>query len=137
MLSAAQRKQLGDLAGLSGIDLLLQFGSTVSGKTHAASDLDVAVRFVGQYPDRHRLGSFMQALQAIVPDREVDVSLINGADPLHLFKICEACVLLHGNPRDLCELKLLAFKRYQDHRRFFAMEAAFVDRFLEKRGGHR
>ena len=65
-------------------------------------------------------------LQALVPGRDVDVALINGADPLFLKKITERCRLLYGSPSALHELKLYAFKRYQDHRRFLAMERAYV-----------
>jgi len=34
--------------------------------------------------------------------------------------------LLYGPTRPLHELKIYAFKRYQDHRRFLAMERAYV-----------
>jgi hypothetical protein len=40
---------------------------------------------------------------------------------------------VYGDPRALEELKIYAFKRYQDHRRFFAMERAYVERFLRER----
>jgi predicted nucleotidyltransferase len=33
--------------------------------------------------------------------------------------------------RQLQELKIYAFKRYQDHRPYFVMERAFVDRFVQ------
>jgi hypothetical protein len=36
--------------------------------------------------------------------------------------------LLHGSPRRLHELKMYAFKRYQDHRRYLAMERDYVAR---------
>jgi hypothetical protein len=65
-------------------------------------------------------------LQTLVSGREVDVALINGADPLFLKKITEQCQLVYGSPRALHELKMYAFKRYQDHRRFLAMERAYV-----------
>jgi hypothetical protein len=41
--------------------------------------------------------------------------------------------LLAGTPRALAELRLRAFRRYQDHRRFLAMEQQHVDRFLAAR----
>ena len=75
------------------------------------------------------------ALQEVLPDRQVDLAVINRADPLLLKKITERCQLLFGDPRDLEELKIYAFKRYQDHRRYFAMEQAFVDRFVNERAG--
>ena len=57
---------------------------------------------------------------------------MNHADPLFLKKILERCQLLYGSPRVLAELRMYAFRRYQDHRRFLALEQAYVKRSLEK-----
>ena len=109
-----------------GVRLLLQFGSTVSGRVHAASDVDLAVLLERRPPSLDAHLDLIGDLQALVSDRDVDVALLNGADPLLLKKITEQCRLLYGSPRALHELKIYAFKRYQDHRRFLAMEAAYV-----------
>lgn len=47
---------------------------------------------------------------------------------LFLKKITEACRLLYGDPRDLQRLRIFAFKRYQDHRRYLDLERRFVAR---------
>jgi len=60
----------------------------------------------------------------------VDLAVINRADPLFLKQILEPCRLLYGAPRTLAELKMYAFRRYQDHRRFLAMEREYVRRKL-------
>jgi predicted nucleotidyltransferase len=120
--------RLAEVCRAHGIRLLLQFGSTVSGRTHAASDMDLAV-LLEQRPAS--LGAHVELaadLRALLPGQEVDVALINGADPLFLKKITEHCQLLYGSPRALSELKIYAFKRYQDHRRCLAMERAYVSR---------
>ena len=39
-----------------------------------------------------------------------------------------ADVLLYGDLTDLRDQRLYAFKRYQDHRRFFALERDYVRR---------
>ena len=109
-----------------GIRLLLQFGSTVSGRTHAASDIDLAALVERRPASLEAYAELIADLQALVPERDVDVALINVADPLFLKRITEQCRLLHGSPRALHELKIYAFKRYQDHRRFLAMERAYV-----------
>ena len=69
-------------------------------------------------------------LQSLYPDREVDLALLNRADPLFLRKITERCRLLYGAERALYELKMYAFKRYQDHRRYLALEREWVDKAL-------
>lgn len=73
-------------------------------------------------------------LQSLEPDREVDVALINGADPLFLKQITQQCRLLYGSERLLHELKIYAWKRYQDHRRFLAMERDYVNRKIGAAG---
>lgn len=120
--------RLASVCRTHGIRLLLQFGSTVSGRTHVASDIDLAVLMQRRPDSLDEYVELVTDLQALIPGREVDVALINGADPLFLKKITERCRLLHGSERALHELKIYAFKRHQDHRRFLAMERAYVSR---------
>ncbi len=111
-----------------GVRLLLQFGSTVSGRTHAQSDVDVAV-LLDRAPATLAVAGEMAAdLQPLFPSREIDLAIVNTADPLFLKQIVYRCRLLYGTPRTLAELKIYAFKRYQDHRRFLMMEREYVRR---------
>ncbi len=112
------------------IVLLLQFGSTVTGRTHAASDVDLDVLVKERPRSLEVYSEIIADLQSLIPDREVDVALINGADPLFLKNIAEQCRLLYGSTRALQELRIYAFKRYQDHRRFLAMERTYVTRTM-------
>ena len=118
------------LAARHGVVLLLQFGSSVSGATHAHSDLDLAVlvKHVPRSLEAH--AALVQDLQDLFPDAEVDLAFINRADPLFLKKITESCRLLHGSAQALRQLEIYAFKRYQDHKKYLAMERHFVARSL-------
>jgi len=71
-------------------------------------------------------------VQGLYPGRELDVAVMNHADPLFLKKIVERCQLLYGSPRVLAELRMYAFRRYQDHRRFLAVERSYVRRSLQR-----
>jgi predicted nucleotidyltransferase len=125
-------RALDDIARRHGILLLLQFGSTTSGRARADSDLDLAVllehapRSLTEYTD------LIGDLQALTPDREVDIAILNTADPLFLKKITETAGLVYGSQRRLHEFKMYAFKRYQDHRRFLALERDYVARTLRR-----
>jgi predicted nucleotidyltransferase len=121
---------LKEIADKHGIELIVEFGSMVTGHVHPRSDVDLAVLFRGRTPPFRELAGLGHELQALHPGREVDVALINHADPLFLRKITERCRLLHGSPRRLAELKVYAFKRYQDHRRYLALEPEYVRRTL-------
>jgi predicted nucleotidyltransferase len=120
------------IARRHGARLLVQFGSTVSGRVHDASDVDVAVFFEGD-PTYTRLGALLADLEPIFRGRVVDLGLLNRADPLFLKKVLENARLLAGSPRDLARLRLYAFRRYQDHRRFLRLEDRHLDRFLAAR----
>jgi predicted nucleotidyltransferase len=122
------------IARRHGARLLVQFGSTVSGHAHAASDVDVAVFFEGD-PNYTRLGGLLADLEPVFQGRVVDLGLLNRADPLFLKKVLENARLLAGSPRDLALLRLYAFRRYQDHRRFLRLEERHLDRFLAARAG--
>ena len=122
--------ELDRIAHTYGIRLLLQFGSSVTGRTHPRSDVDLGVLL-----DRPRLSlgehaELVHALQRRFPEHEVDLAILNHADPLFLKKVTDNCRLLHGSPSKLQRLKLLAFKRYQDHRKYLDLERRFVARAL-------
>lgn len=114
------------------VRLLLQHGSTVSGHVHANSDLDLAALFDDDQASLANVGALSADLQELYPGRDVDVAVINHADPLFLKKILEGCELLLGSPRVLAELQMYAFRRYQDHRRFLALERPYVRRTVQR-----
>ena len=130
MIVAPDQQALESLAKRYGITLILQFGSSVTGNTHARSDIDLAIQTPGVSLSFRDHAELVHDLQALFPDREVDVAFVDRADPLFLKKITEACRLLYGDPRALQRLEIYAFKRYQDHRRYLDLERRFVARSI-------
>jgi predicted nucleotidyltransferase len=125
---------LAEIASRHGAALLVQYGSTVSGPTHEASDVDLGVLYDRPPPSLFDQGGLIADLQEHFPGRTVDLAVLDRADPLFLKKVLERCRLLAGSPRRLAELKICAFKRHQDHRPYLALERAYVDRVLAERG---
>ena len=119
------------LASRLGIALIVRFGSTVTGRTHPGSDIDFGVLFE-QMPGLEAELDVAAGLQALNRGREVDLAVLNRADPLLLKQVADAAVLEYGTPQRLEAFKRLAFKRYQDHRRFFDMERAYVERSIAR-----
>lgn len=74
----------------------------------------------------------MVELQGIFLGRKVDLALINTADPLFLKKILESCQLLYGAEGNLHKLKMYAFKRYIDHKRYLKLEEEYIRRQLTR-----
>ena len=128
--AATDSNALDELARRHGIALVLQFGSTVEGAVHERSDLDIAVLFDRQPPGFAERAELAHELQLIFPSSEVDLAVLNHADPLFMKQVLERSRLLAGSPRRFAELKIYGFKRYQDHRRYLALESQHVRRVL-------
>lgn len=125
-------KDLRSLAEKHGLRLILQFGSSVSGVTHPRSDMDIGVQLHRAEMSLSEYADLQQDLQAAFPGREVDLAILNRADPLFLKKIVEASRVLYDPDSRFPELKIYAFRRYQDHRRFLDMERRHTHRFLSR-----
>ena len=108
--------------------LLIQFGSTVTGRTHPGSDLDLAVLLERVPTSFDAAADLISDLQALASGENVDVSVLNHADPLFLRRVVAEARLLYGSRTRMAELQLLAFKRYEDYRPYLAFERAYVAR---------
>lgn len=132
----AHSPALAKLAEQHRIRLIIQFGSTVTDRRHPGSDLDLAVlldRSLSRSElSMHTMLEIQESLQEVFPGQTVDFAFINHADPLFLKKMVEHCRLLYGDARELARLRLYAFKRYQDHRRFLEFERRYVERQVSR-----
>lgn len=126
------KSEIDAIAAKHGIRLALQFGSSATGREHAASDVDLAVLLDEPPRSLEQHGELLHDLQQLYPARTLDLSILNHADPLFLKKVLERCILVHGTTRLLQELKIYSFKRYQDHRRYFELERHYVTRILDR-----
>lgn len=130
-MASVDERRLPEIAARHGIRLVVRFGSTVGRPTHPRSDVDLGVLLTEPPASLRQLAELHADLQALFPDREVDLAVLNRADPLFLKKVAERCRLLYGASRELHELRMHAFRRYQDHRRYLALERAYVRRCLQ------
>lgn len=135
-LTPSQVRQIKKIAKQFRLKMILLFGSSVKGSLHPKSDLDIALLREGEKGDQSlsfgEYADLLHALQQIFPHQKIDLSFINRADPLFLKKIVENCQLLFGSPKKLQELKIYAFKRYQDHSPYFKIEEQFVQSYLKR-----
>lgn len=122
---------IGEIAQRFGLRLILQFGSTVTGMTHDRSDLDLAVQLDSFPVTLQTILEIQEALQTQFSGHEVDLVILNRADPLLLKKIVESCRLLFGTPQDFARLRLHAFKAFQDFRPYLELERRHVARRLK------
>lgn len=108
-----------------GIRLAVLFGSAARGAMHARSDVDIGV-VLDQAPNQDRLLELYADAGAIAPSHEVDLAILNHADPLFLFQAVRDAKLLLGDPVLLAELQARAFRQYQDHRRYLDLEREYA-----------
>lgn len=125
-------QRLAAIAERYGARLVLQFGSSVSGKTHAGSDVDLAVLLEEPDISTQRYAELVHDLQELVDGVEVDLVILNRADPLLLKQVSDGCGRLYGSEREFQRFRLLAFKRYQDYRPYLELERRYVARALER-----
>jgi predicted nucleotidyltransferase len=124
----ATRGRLEQVARRRGIRLLLAFGSGVTGRTHAASDLDLAV--LVEPAERSDWLELMGELQGIFPDREVDLAWLHRADPLFAWQIFRHAQLLFGDASEFARYRGYAWRRFVEYAPFFKLEAEAVRRRL-------
>jgi len=130
-LSKEQKNKIKKIAEKYGMKLIVAFGSAVSGKIHSDSDIDIAVLPKKDINTRNFF-SLISDLSAVFPEQKVDLSLINRANALLLYKICYSPVLLYGRISDLNNLRIYSFKNYIDYQPFFKIEENYVKNFIQK-----
>ena len=107
------RKQLRPIAEKYELRLIALFGSQVSGHTHPESDVDVAV-----WAENHLSFARQSKLWRELSDAvgaEVDLSVLNHAEPLLLYVVSRQGRLLYENKRRAWEeYRGYAFRYYCD-----------------------
>ncbi|MEI6378905.1 MAG: nucleotidyltransferase domain-containing protein [Candidatus Falkowbacteria bacterium] len=125
-----QKKKLSALADKYGVRLFLLFGSQARGEARVDSDVDIAVEFVKQPSLKVELG-IIAGLCAIY-GKDIDLSIINHANPLLLNRICRDAQLLFGSERDFFNLRLKSFHRYNDYLPYLKMERELNKSIVKK-----
>lgn len=129
------QQALGELARRHGIALVIRFGSTVTGRTHPGSDIDLGVLFEQLPRTLEEELQVIADLQGLEPGAPVDVSVLNRADPLLLKQVTDHARLEYGSEQRFDAFRRYAFKRYHDHRRYFDLEREYVERTIAARRG--
>ena len=120
-ITPKQKKNIAKIAKKHGLDLVMLFGSFAIGENRKASDLDIAV--LGE-----KEISFKKSIDLVneftkVFHENVDLAVMNHANPLLLHQVEQNAILLFGKDEKFFEFKLRAFRRYHDYAPFFEMEA--------------
>ncbi len=129
------KKQQADLSKIAkkfGLNLIMLFGSHVTGKTSPASDIDVAI-----LPRNGlKLSSFAlisHQLGEILGNYKIDLASIKHASPLFLGQIAKNCQLLYEEEKgDFLSFRLMAMKRYVDAQPVFKWQEKYLKQKVDK-----
>lgn len=133
-LSEHETRELERLVTRYNISLLVMFGSHAKNKARADSDLDLAVKF-RDFEDNVSTELYLAVypgLQKVFGRYKLDLAFLNHADPLFHNQIMSSAILICGDSGLFCQEKILAYKRFQDHKRFLEMEQDYVKRFVAR-----
>lgn len=113
--SEKQNTLLEEIAKKYSLDLLLLFGSRITGKTHKGSDYDVGY-VSSQKLSLDQEGQLIVDLLpvfGIIDERLINLVNIRKAPPLLLYAMTGQCqVLFERKPPAFAVLRALAFKKY-------------------------
>lgn len=129
-LNQKQKNKLKKVAKEHGLNLVLLFGSFANGKTHNKSDIDIAIKYKSLARRGDKFDDVLDISGKLMEifSSDIDVSVINHANPLLLKQINCNCCLLHGKPKDFNAFRLYAFNRFNDYTPFFKIESEFAKR---------
>jgi uncharacterized protein len=96
------------------------FGSFASGKNRKDSDLDIAVLGLKDIPFSDQIRMINEL--SIIFCGNIDLSILNRANPLLLFQVSRNSILLYGKKEEFMKFKLYAFNAYNDYAPYFEME---------------
>jgi len=126
------RLGIAEIADAFGLSLVLLFGSVAAGTDRPDSDIDIGVQFKDGDPGLSHTLDLQLKLSDLFRERDVDLAILNCADPFFMKKITEKCEFLYEEPGKGSAFLLLAFKRYQDHRRYLEMERDFAADYVKR-----
>jgi len=138
-LSQKDIESLSEICSAHDIKLAYIFGSTVTGKVHAESDLDLAIAFspeISIQQQRKEEILLYSALQSIVRGVEIDIVNLNTLkNPLLLYKIVfSSLLILSKDARLKIRLERTAMQEYEDtkHLRHYQLQL-MLERIRTKR----
>lgn len=132
--SEENSKKIKEIAEKYGLKLVLLFGSQASGKTHFASDIDIAVLAKKPIPLEKELEIQYKFVKIFKTDN-VDIVDVRTASPLLLYQIfCKPHkILFCGDLQIYFRYKIYAMKRYIEAKPLFILREKFINNFLNKR----
>ncbi len=115
------KKKLCQVGQKYNLDLLILYGSQVTGKVNAESDVDIAVYKKGGINSEEYLKIYSEIARTL-KGFEVDVKSLHNTNLLFQFFVTNDGILLFGDPLFFAEIKASSYQNYMDSQSLFVLE---------------
>ena len=115
------------------INLMILFGSYLTKNFTQDSDIDIAIQAENiKLINQHKL-EILNKIVAAFNYQEIDLVLLNHADPLLKLQIAENGRLIYQKQDYLFNnFKVQAMNEHQDAKKFYALDEKFIENYLKK-----
>jgi len=115
------KKMIAELGEKHELDLVLLFGSQASGKTHAQSDVDIAIHGARRFRPME-LAQIQFDFSSALKIELIEIADLKSATPLLMKEIADNSILLYEKEANLYdELKIYFLRRYFEARPLLKM----------------
>lgn len=119
------QKEITNIADKYNLELIILFGSQVSGKKNPESDFDVAYKTDKKLSGKELINLNCNFIDLFNNDK-IDMLDLKKVDPLLLFEIAQNSQLIYGSKIDYFQFKAVAFKKYVDAQSLFELEDTLI-----------
>jgi len=125
------KKKLKEFVNKYNISLILIFGSYAKGRARELSDLDIGIKF-DKNIDMNLYSSILRELVEIFNREDIDVVVLNYADPLLRFEIITSCkVLYQAYSEAYIDFYLYSVKSYDDVKKLRKLEENYLKKGIK------
>ncbi|MBT1279621.1 nucleotidyltransferase domain-containing protein [Thermoanaerobacter sp. CM-CNRG TB177] len=125
------KKKLKEFVNKYNISLILIFGSYAKGRARESSDLDIGIKF-DKNIDMNLYSSILRELVEIFNREDIDVVVLNYADPLLRFEIIASCkVLYQAYSEAYIDFYLYSVKSYDDVKKLRKLEENYLKKGIK------
>lgn len=121
-------------AGRAEVAAAFLFGSQASGRSNAASDVDIAILFHWESNREDlRLSELITDLIGILRRQDVDVAILNDASPVLLREVAvHGHVIYSENEEIVAEFGIWALQQYEDTRPLRRLQDELIEQRLAR-----
>ncbi len=114
-----------------GVSFIVMFGSRAKGAARPDSDVDVGLWLADPDITPEQELELIRALALATHEGNLDVAILNHADPLLGYHVMRDGLLLYEQEHGMFDrYRLRAWKRYLDTEKFRRLDSAYIDAFL-------